>query len=213
MNIERSFKYMFEDEDWLQKLLIGGLVSIVPIVNFAAIGWGIRAFKNITEGQETPLPDWSNFGEYFVKGLMTFLAALVYSLPIIILSCLAGLIDGAVARNSYESTGIFSLCTGLVSTLYGLVIGVLLPAGLTKYVVTDEFASFFRFGEMFSYIKDNLSNYAIAVIISAIAGILASLVGGLVCVVGIILTAPWATLVTSHLFAQVYNESNKPAVA
>ena len=210
MNLERALKFPFDDEEWLQKLLIGGLINIVPIVNFATWGWGLRAFKNITEGQETPLPEWSDFGEYFVKGLMAFVAILIYALPIIILSCVAGILDSAIS-SSYDSVSIFGVCTGLISTLYGLIVGVILPAGMTKYVLTNEFAAFFRFGEIWAYIRDNLGNYAIAVIITVVAGIVASLVGGLVCGIGVILTAPWAVLVTAHLFAQVYNESSEKA--
>lgn len=208
MDLERSIKYMFDDEEWLQKLVIGGLVSIVPIVNFASWGWALRALKNITEGQETPLPDWSDFGEYFVKGLMAFLATLIYSLPIIILSCLASIIANAASRGS-DAAGLVGVCFGLLGSLYGLFAGVILPAPLTKYALDGEFSAFFRFSEILSYIMDNLGNYAIAVIVTLIASIVASLVGGLVCGIGIILTAPWALLVTAHLFAQVYNESAK----
>ena len=51
MDIGRSFTYMFEDQDWLKKILIGGVVNLIPIVNLAATGYFIEAIKNTAEGQ------------------------------------------------------------------------------------------------------------------------------------------------------------------
>ena len=36
MDIGKAFTYMFDDEEWVQKLVIGGLltlVSVIPLVN------------------------------------------------------------------------------------------------------------------------------------------------------------------------------------
>ena len=38
MDVGKSVGYVFEDQKWTNKLLIGMLVSIVPIVNFALFG-------------------------------------------------------------------------------------------------------------------------------------------------------------------------------
>ncbi len=38
MDIGKSFTYMFEEDKWVEKVLIGGLLCLIPIVNFFAIG-------------------------------------------------------------------------------------------------------------------------------------------------------------------------------
>ena len=103
MDIERSIKYVFEDEEWLPKMLIGSIVNLVPIVNLAAMGYGLEAAKNAIDGQETPLPEWSDFGGQFVKGLMAAIGALIYFLPMILLSCVLGVL--ASAASDYGSAG------------------------------------------------------------------------------------------------------------
>lgn len=211
MDLERSIKFMFKDEDWLKKLLIGGIVNVVPIVNFAGLGYGVKTQANIIKGEETPLPEWSEFGDFFVKGLLVFVAGLVYYLPLILLSCVMGVIGNALYAGGSDAAALgnlFSVCIGLISFLYGLFAGVILPAGVTMYAVTDEFASMFRFGEIFRFIGQNLGNYVIAILITMVASTVAGLVGGLVCGIGLLLTVPWSYLVIAHLFAQVYIESD-----
>jgi len=34
MDIGKTFTYVFEDEDWVKKVLIGGVINLIPIVGF-----------------------------------------------------------------------------------------------------------------------------------------------------------------------------------
>ena len=213
MDIERSVKYVFEDEEWLQKMLIGAVVNIVPIVNFAAVGYGMQAARNSIDGQDTPLPEWSDFGQQFVKGLMAFVGALIYFLPLILVSCVLGVISSvAYEYGGNSGGGLINACLGLFGFAYCVIAGFVLPAALTRYVVTDEFAAMFRFGEVFAYIKDNLGNYMMAVIVAILVSVVASLVGSLACGIGLLFTSFWGMMVYANLFAQVYIES-EPAVS
>ena len=208
MDIERSSKYVFEDEEWLQKMLIGAVVNIVPIVNFAAVGYGMQAARNSIDGQDTPLPEWSDFGQQFVKGLMAFVGALIYFLPLILVSCVLGVLASVVYDyGGNAGGGLINACLGLFGFAYCVIAGFVLPAALTRYVVTDEFAAMFRFGEIFAYIRDNAGNYFMAAIVAVLIGVVASLVGSLACLIGVIFTSFWAMMVYAHLFAQVYIES------
>ena len=208
MNIERSIRYVLDDEQWIVKVLIGALIGIVPIVNLAAMGYIIRTVKNIIDRQETPLPEWSDFGEHFVKGLMAFVAGLIYTVPLWILACPMMLVNDASGygygdgpRNVWALAG---ACLGFLGALYGILVDVVLPAAVSKYAVTGEFAAFFHFGEIFRYIGKNLGNYIIALLVTVLAMIAASLIGTIACVIGLAITMPFAALIAAHLFAQVY---------
>ncbi len=208
MNLEKSLTYHFEDKDWLVKILIGGLVGVIPIVNLALLGYVLRALKNIAQGQEKPLPRWDEFGDHFVKGLKAFIGIFVYCIPILILACLAALFDGSISSQYQSSAGTAVVaCFGCLGFLYGLLLGIVLPAALTKYAISEELASFFRFGEIFSYMAKNLGDYIIALIVSALVCLAALAVGGIACLIGVVFTIPWAKLVAAHLLAQVYKES------
>jgi hypothetical protein len=97
MDIGSSFTYMFEDESWIKKILIGGIVSLVPIVNFAALGYVVEVIRNVRDGRPTPLPEWDDFGQYFMNGLWLAIIGLVYSIPFLLLGCIMFATTGGFA--------------------------------------------------------------------------------------------------------------------
>ena len=76
--------------DWVMKIIIGGVLSIIPIINFIATGYMVKVMKNSIN--KTPgMPEWKGFGDYYVKGLILFVIALVYMIvPLIIFGAIAG---------------------------------------------------------------------------------------------------------------------------
>jgi hypothetical protein len=58
MDIGKAFSFPFEDDDWLTKLFLGAVVSIVPILNFAWGGYTVDILRNVIDGVPRPLPAW-----------------------------------------------------------------------------------------------------------------------------------------------------------
>src|SRR5512137_2558397 len=137
MDIGSSFTFMFEDENWLKKVLIGGIVALIPIVNFAAFGYIVQIIRNVRDGHPLPLPEWDQFGAYFMDGLWIFLIILVYLIPVILLSCIQGVGTAALANTSNQDTqgmvGILSACFSCLIALWSLLVAILLPAILVRY--------------------------------------------------------------------------------
>jgi hypothetical protein len=70
MDLGRAFGFFFEDENWLNKVLIGGLLQIIPIVGqLALLGYLFEVARNVAQGNPRPLPDWSDLGTKLVKGV------------------------------------------------------------------------------------------------------------------------------------------------
>ncbi len=208
MDIGKSFSYVFDDKDWIKKVLIGGVLNIIPIVNFIPAGYTLRTLKNVSEGRERPLPEWDAWGDDFVKGLMVMIAALIYALPIIVLNVIAGIISALAGSGSSSQdvgavAGVCMAGTSCLSAIWGIAMAIVLPAGVIKYAKTGEFGCFFRFGELFAFIRDNLGDYLIALLVTLGAAILASIVGSILCGVGLVFTTFWANLVMAHLLGQV----------
>lgn len=214
MDIGRAFTYMFDDEEWVEKLVIGGLLvlaSIIPIVNFftglVLVGYTLRVLRRVSRGEELPLPQWDDWGGDWVRGLMVALASLIYALPILILTGFSSVL-GAIG--GYEASGralegMASVCaaaTSCLSALWGLAVAFVFPAALINYANEEEFASFFHFREIFRFIGDNLGDYIVAVLLLIVARLVASL-GVIACVIGAFFTAFWAALVGMHLLGQV----------
>jgi hypothetical protein len=196
---------MAEDKDWLGKILIGGVISIIPIVNFAGQGYWVTTLKNVAEGQDVPLPDWSDFGNLFIRGLLVWVAQFIYVFPLILVWCPFIVIAALTTDRRGEMSAIgviLSLCLACMVALYILLVLTILPAAITRYALTGNFTAFFSFGDIVRYIGANLGNYALALIVSLIAVVLAGF-GWILCLIGIIFTSFWAQLVYAHLLGQV----------
>ena len=217
MDIGSSFTYMFEDENWLKKVLIGGILAIIPIVNFAAFGYLIQVIRNTRDGHPTPLPEWDQFGAYFMDGLWIFLIVLVYLIPVILLSCIQGIGTAALANNSNQDTqgvvGILSACFSCLIGLWSLVVAVIIPAVMIRYAEVGEFMAGFRFGEIFSVITANVGGYIVVLLLTWVASFIGQL-GIILCIIGVIFTSFWSYLVGGNLLGQLAAQTrqNQPVM-
>jgi hypothetical protein len=214
MDIGSSFTYMFQDKDWIKKILIGGVVGFIPIVNFAAIGYMVQIIRNVRDGQTLPLPEWDEFGKYFVDGLWIFLIFLVWAIPIIVVACLSGIGTAAVGDSGdlQGAYGVVSACFSCLMVLWGFVIAAASPAIMIRFAESGQFNAGFQFGEIFSFISANLGNYIIVIILVWVAGLIASL-GVILCVIGVIFTQFWSYLVAGNLMGQLAAEDQPAELA
>jgi hypothetical protein len=189
MDIGKSFSYPFEDNKWMSKLIIGALVSIVPILNFAWAGYLVDLVKNVMNRQVEPLPEWTDFGNKFMKGLLIWVAGLIYALPVICLSTifittasltLSSLTEGDTVNtlgSAFSGIGILLAC---LAVLYGLVLSFFYPAMIIHFSHKETFGSLFEIGAIVKVATSRLSPYLTAWLIGIVAAIVVSLVIGLV---------------------------------
>jgi len=85
MDVTRSISGVFEDERWIEKIGIGSLIMIVPILNFAAIGYQVRVVRHVVSGSAPEMPDWDDFLGLWQEGLWIGLARALYSLPFFVI--------------------------------------------------------------------------------------------------------------------------------
>ena len=219
MDIGRSFKFMFEDEGWITKILIGGILGLIPIVNFVIYGYQLEVIKNVSQDQDLPLPDWDDFGGKFIKGLMVVIASFIYSLPLILVGIVyfvvMMIVGGGAASTGSEDVsgaagGIFAICSiafYCVAFLYSIIVyGFIFVPGVMRYAEEEEFGAFFKFGENLRVATSNLGSYIVMLLVIMLAGIVAEVVGVIACGIGILFTIFWAILVSGHLFGQFWKE-------
>ncbi len=212
MDYGKSFTYIFEDEKWVSKFLVGVLITLVPIVNFATYGYMIQLLKNVRDGEEYPMPEWDEFGKFFVDGLKFLAGFLVYMIPVFLLSFV--IMVFAIAMDATGSSGdAFGVAMMLVSCLTMLFVFLpmlLYPALYIQYAKDDQISDMFKFSEMWDLIKADSANYIIVLLmIIFILGFIASF-GMLLCFVGIFFTAWWAQLASAHMMGQLAQPKEKP---
>ncbi len=224
MQIGKAFTYAFEDAKWFSKLLIGALISIVPILNIAWGGYTCEIIRRVSRQDPEPLAGWDDLGTKFMQGLVLVIAGFIYALPIIILSLFmiplfigAASTEGDVANMlATAGTGV-GILLGCVISLYVLALTVFMPAVQINYARKATFGSCFEIGAIIRLATSNLGNYLLAWLAYLVFAMLAGLVGGgIASILGLIPCIGWifAILITAvitpligvvyaHLFGQV----------
>ncbi len=218
MDIGSAFTFVFDDEDWIKKIAIGGAISVAGLILLPVLliglllflplsGYMIKVIQNVRDGHEKPLPEWNDFGDLFKTGFFVALIAIIYQIPSIIFSCASGLAQAApeLAQMDSDAAGAVAVvagCLSCIQIILSLAAGVLLPAAWIRYAQYETFGSAFQFGEIFSFISGNIGDYIIAILLSWVASFIAFF-GIILCFIGVFFTTFWAILVSANLYGQL----------
>jgi hypothetical protein len=211
MDFGKAFSFVFEDQDWLKKIVIAALISLIPIIGqIYLLGYGMEVGRRVIRHEAQLLPDVA-FGESLGLGFKSFVIGLVYSIPAIILSLPISLIPTVVytsdsntaASTSPLAVAVSLCCTGLL-VLYGILVWVWLPAAEGNFLATGSIGAAFRFGEVFALLKAAPGAYLLVLLGLIIGGFIAPL-GTIACFIGVLLTSTYVVVFTGHLYGQAYN--------
>ena len=209
----KPFTFLFDDPRWMQKILMGGLFYLAGFLIigwFFILGYCARFARNVVANDPVPLPEWEDLGEFFNEGVRLFGVVLVYTVPMIAL--VGFFIFPAILSDASGNEAIRALGSGMAGCLACLIVPLSLavmffmPASLLFAAVEQRFNAAFEFARIWPWIKANIGNYLLALVVYLIARTLAGFGVILLCI-GVIFTGFWSFLITSHGYAQVYRIS------
>ena len=203
MNFNKAFSFQFEDVQWPNKLGLASLISLVPILNFAVVGYEVAIVRNVAAGLPEVLPQWDDFEKKWRDGLILTLAGLVYAIPVFIglAVLLAALLASeaisqnanAPARTLAASNVIVLSCFLVVLLLYSLLLSLIRPVILVLFSKAGTFESCFRLGEVMRIITRQPGPFFTMWAVVILAGLGIGLVVGFVnAVLGWIPCLGWA---------------------
>ncbi|MFN7036061.1 MAG: DUF4013 domain-containing protein [Bellilinea sp.] len=213
MDFGLAFSYVFQDKDWLRKVGIVALISLIPILGqLVLIGWSLNIAKRVIERHPQPLPE-VDFGGDLGRGFSALVITFVYSLPITLFALVFGILDSVVAGQSSSDAvrtmiGILSLCFSLFALVYGIAMAIVLPAAYGNYLAKSSLSAGFALGEVFGLVRANIGAYLIVLLGSFVAGLIAPL-GTILCIVGVVLTYAYSVAIMGHLYGQAYNAATQ----
>jgi hypothetical protein len=218
MDIGKSFSFVFEDKEWVTKIIIAMLILllgvlfswlVIPAILAALLlsGYGVEITRRVIRGGSAVLPAWDNWGQLFTDGLMVAIIGIVYAIPMIVISLCLGVPLGIASENSDTAAALISSLLSCLNLLWGIVLSFLLPAAIAIYAKEDSLGAAFRFGDVVGLVRDNFTTYLITAVMVWVAGFIGGL-GILLCGVGWLFTTPYASFVTSHLYGQAYIEAS-----
>ena len=215
MEFGKAFTYEFEDPDWIKKILIMALITLIPIIGqIVLVGWMVDIIKKMIHHEPVTLPE-INFGAQLGEGFKLVVVSLVYAAPIIILSIIQAIIMGLAGSamggdNSSVSNaggaviGMVSLCFGLIYVVYGVLLAFVFPIVYGRFAEYGTIGSGLQFGEILAMAKKVVVPLLLTVLGNILSSIIASL-GSIACGVGVLATTVYAMAIMAHLYGQVYN--------
>lgn len=172
MYITKSLRdsLQYPKKDWV-KIIILGIILIIPIVNFIGLGYYLRIIKSTLAGLDE-LPGFEYVGELFIDGLKIFIVGIIYAFIPLIFYALQSVFPG-------------SLVFFLIAIILSLIISIFAYMGIANMAYHEgELAGAFRYHEIFARIaaigwENYILWWIILTLILVVAGFIIIIVGGI----------------------------------
>ena len=213
----RCFTFVTDDPDWVKKILIGGafaLASFLLVGAFFVAGYWSRFVKAVAAGHPRPLPEWDDLGGIFSDGLrvvgLYFVCWIGAFAVLLLLACPIGLAAGGLASlsSSDGAREALSALGGLgVFLVYGLFIllafgiSLVFPAAAARVVLKGDLSAGFDYRAVFAFVRLNLGNYLLCLVVFILSNFLAQF-GVILCCVGVFPAVFWAYLTLGYAIGE-----------
>ena len=213
MEFGLAFSLPFKDPDWFKKMIVNGLVMLIPVVGqICLLGWAIEIARRIIKDEPSDTLPAFDFGGQLSQGFKAWIISLVYSIPLIVfiipiqvVPALSGVLELDESTMSIAVIAV-SVCCGGLALIYSILMGFMLPAAIGKFIDTGQLGAGFRVGEIFSLVKASPVSFLLAIVGSFVASFVSSL-GSIVCGIGILITAPYGMAILGNLYGQAYKQA------
>lgn len=212
MDFETNFKKPFTD---VKKLLIGILFSIVPVINFFAMGYMLETAKKAMK-KDPSLPEWGGWGDLFVKGLLSIVIEGLYFIPAAVVgmiflwpamaSAMPMMVQGQLPNFGEMIANMGSRAFGLwIAGLLALFAAYVAPSAIFHYL-NSGFSEAFKFGSVFK--KAFSANYGMAWLLFIVYSMLLGALLGFIPYIGSGAATFIAGITGFSLIAEAFSETS-----
>ncbi len=197
-----SFAWPFADQGWFGKMILQGLIALIPIIGHIALfGWMFVTLDNYRAGRRELAPA----GFHLERGIALYLVVLVY---VIVLFIPGGIVNAI--GTSGNSNGLAAL-GGLLYLAAALLIVFLSPA-IFLNTYRGGFSGGFDVAGTWQLASANLNPTFLAAVLLFVADLISGL-GVILCFVGVLFTVPYAASIMAGVVAWYEKELAGPAPA
>ena len=195
-----SFAWPFQDPGWFGKMIVQGLITIIPIVGWiATAGWLIMTIDNYRAGRRELPPAGFHLG----RGIALFVVYLIY---IIVFAIPGGILTGAASSNN---NGGAAALGELINFLLSLLLAFLAPS-IILHTYRAGFSGGFDLGGIWQMATSNIGTTVIAAILIWMASLIGGL-GVIVCCVGLLFTIPYSVAIQAGIVTWYERPNAGPA--
>lgn len=208
LDFGRTLGFFFQDPNWIQKLLIGSLFTILSIFLVGSIfiaGYAARLVRRAARGEPYPLPEWDDLGGMFVEGVAVIGAYLIHLLPAVALFVVMVIPVAVLGESEGEpNPAAVMIMIPLLIVAFVLVFALMFyfTAAFTRLAIEERFSAAFEFQPNFAFLKRNAVNFLMAVLAFMVANFIAQF-GILLFCVGILPATFWSQCVGAYALGEV----------
>jgi hypothetical protein len=210
VDIGLALTHVTKDPQWVKKVLIGGLLLLIPIIGGMIVyGFGIRIARNVINGLDQPMPEWDDIGGDLGRGFFAIIGIIIWALPIWVLAICSQVLGST--SDAMSALALFvNLC--LVLPLYLLFAAFILPTIIGRFAATGEFGSMLQFNDVITSIRSaGFGPYLMFLVLWIVASIIAGL-GLIACFIGVLFTSAYAQYALAHGIGQLQRRSQSMTV-
>jgi hypothetical protein len=167
-NIIDSLRYPFKG---LVKLILLGIILIIPVVNFIGLGYYLRIIKSTSAGSDE-LPGFERVGDLFTDGIKFLAVCMIYAIVPLLFYALSFAFPG-------------SATLPLIAIIFALIISIFAYMGMANMAYHDsKIGAALRYREILKRITaigwgSYILWWIILTLITTVAGFIIGIVGGI----------------------------------
>jgi len=179
------------------------ILSIIPIVDFIALGYYANIVRDSPSSKDTPKLE--RYGDLFVEGLKIFVVGIIWFIIFLIIAIIVAIpLFAFAAFSTFTSpasllTGGFLFALGGVAVVFAVVaffLGLIAFMGIIHMVKTKSFGKAFAFGEILNIIgKIGWLRYLAFFVIFFVVGAVVAAITGALGPIGWVVSAVLSVLV------------------
>jgi len=155
-DLKKLLSQPFKDREWLVKMLLGSVITIVPVFNFLSLGYFLRCIKHSWRGHHA-LPAWDNWPDLFKEGCLALLITLLYLAIPLALGYLVALIP--IAGIALASIIIF-------------IMGLIIPMAIASFAICGSLRDAFYFKVIIYLVSQVFNLYVVGYLAATLSVIL-----------------------------------------
>ncbi len=199
MDLVQGFLYVTKDQKWTNKMLIGALITSVPLSGAITNGYQLETIRNLLKGEVYPMPEWEGIDKLFGNGLRLYLGVSIFYIPGIILgfigwfSGLSKLLSLVFYASDTDTQRKVSMAVHIVKIIVPAllsslmlvlpIIFLMVPAMALRCAKTNSFMKTINIFASLKFILRNLGDYVLGIIAVSVMlflfSLLASAVAGI----------------------------------
>ncbi len=208
LDFGRTLGFFFQDPNWIQKILIGSLFTILSMFLIGSIfmaGYAARLVRRAARGEPYPLPEWDDLGGMFSEGLTVVGAYLIHLVPVFVAFGIAFvpiLLMGDRADQPPPAAVALLMALVLVAVVLLFAFLFYFTAAFTRLAIEERFGAAFEVQENLAFIKRNAGNLVMALLAFLVSNFIAQF-GILLLCVGILPATFWSQCVGAYALGEV----------